>query len=133
MPLRESDARQLERFLKATTPPAIMSVDFRQRVVQSSLDIRLEQLSRKHTRRSAIFGLITTCAMLVPLGMLTAALAAAAQAGLAPAPFRTAQISDAGLPPGSISVDASELVQITLLQRRVDTWLAAQRRTESQP
>jgi|GEM_PF-3822600 len=127
MPTREPDSRSVERLLRATAPPAAVTVDFRQRVVQASLDARLRQLSRRQTRRSACLGLVAACVMLTPFGFLVSVLLASAQSGMAPVEFRAVSISESAVTYRN-SVDGYESAVIQRqVQTRLQNWLAAQR------
>ena len=124
---REPDLRALERLLRETTPPAVVTVDFRQRVVQASLDVRLKQLSRRQTCRSALFGLIASCVLLLPFGLLATAFLSSLHAGAAPGDRTQFVISDTGHSARE-AVNGTEVLAIQQqLESRLQNWLAAQR------
>lgn len=127
MPSGESELRAMERLLRETTPVAAVTVDFRQRVVQASLDARLRQLSRRQAFRSTCFGLLAACILFMPAGLLATALFASIQAGAAPVEYRQTQLSDIGFTARDAAEGNDALAIQRQLEARMQNWLAAQR------
>jgi hypothetical protein len=126
MPSGESDLRAMERLLRETTPLAAVTVDFRQRVVQASLDVRLRQLSRRQALRSACFALLATCVLLMPVGLLATALLSSMQAGVVAVEFPATHLTDIGF--STRGADGNDVLPIQQqLEARVQNWVAAQR------
>lgn len=127
MPSGDAELRAIERLLRETIPIAAVTVDFRQRVVQASLDVRLRQLSRQQAVRSACFGLAAACIFLMPAGLFATAFMGSMPASAAPAEYRATQLTDIGFSARDAADGNDALAIQRQLEARMQNWLAAQR------
>lgn len=126
MPSGKSELRATERLLRATTPPATVTVNFRQRVVQASLDARMRQLSRRQTFRSACFGVLAVCILLLPVGLLASALTSSTQPYAVSSEFPAHQLFDIGFSQrDATSGDDARAIE-RQLDARQQNWLSLQ-------